>query len=133
MTDTNQQLSDDEAERAREELRAATELLRAALPRVALTRTYFAAFHAIRALLYSRGLEPRTHDGTLHLFNLGFVRTGAYAPADGRLLARLQKYREEADCGSGFVADAAFVGEELAAAQELVTRVLADRTPPPSG
>jgi len=43
---------------AREELSAADHLIAAKLPRVALGRAYFAAFHACRAILYARGLEP---------------------------------------------------------------------------
>jgi len=59
-----------ELELAAEELRAADTLLAAKLPRVALTRAYYAVFHAVRAKLFAEGFEPRTHTGTQHLFNL---------------------------------------------------------------
>lgn len=80
-------------------------------------------FHAARACLYSVGLEPTTHAGVLHLFNLHFVRTGDFEPAASRLLARLQKYREEADYDAAFVVDAAGAVEELAAARDFVADV----------
>jgi uncharacterized protein (UPF0332 family) len=108
---------------AEEELEAARTLLAAGLARVALSRAYFAAFHAVRALLYSEGLEPRTHQGVQHLFNTHFLRTGRYAASSARLLARLQKFREEADYARVFVVDDAGVTEELAAASELVARI----------
>lgn len=57
----------DDLAMAAEELRAAETLLAAGLPHVALTRAYFAVFHAVRARLYAAGLEPRTHSGTHHL------------------------------------------------------------------
>lgn len=108
---------------ADEELAAAGHLLGAGLARVALTRCYFAAFHAVRARLYAEGLEPRTHSGTLHLFNQHFVKTGRYAPTTSRLLARLQKFREEADYAQAFVIDEAGAREELEAARELVEQI----------
>ena len=82
---------------AEEELRAADQLVASGMARIALTRAYFGAFHAVRALLYSEDLAPLSHAGVQHLFNLHFVRTGRFEPASSRLLARLQKYREEAD------------------------------------
>jgi len=83
-------------------------------------------FHAVRARLYSEGLEPRSHIGAQRLFNLHFVKTGAYEPATSRLLARLQKFREEADCAGAFVVDAEGAGEEIAAAELFVARVRED-------
>lgn len=111
---------------AEEELRAADELLGAGLERIALTRAYFAVFHALRACLYDDGHEPRSHAGVLHLFNLHFVKVGRYPPETSRLTARLQKFREEADYTASFVVDVAGATEEIAAARGLVERVRLD-------
>ena len=108
---------------ADEELYGAESLLEAGLARMSLTRAYFAAFHAARALLYASGFEPRTHGGVHHLFNLHFVRTARFEPAASRLLARLQKYREEADYSRVFVVDADGAREELEAARAFVETV----------
>jgi uncharacterized protein (UPF0332 family) len=116
----------EEIELAREELRAADTLLEARLYRVALTRAYFAVFHAIRARLYAEGLEPRSHGGAQQLFNLHFVRPGHYDAATSRLVARLQKFREEADYAQAFVVEEAGAREELAAARDLVARIRSD-------
>jgi uncharacterized protein (UPF0332 family) len=116
----------EELARASEEIAAARQLLDGGFARIALTRAYFAVFHAIRARLYAAGLEPRTHAGTRHLFNLHFVKSGSYPSDTSRLLARLQKFREEADYAEAFVVDAAGAAEELAAAADLVERIRAD-------
>ena len=119
----------EELARAREELAGAEHLLQVGLPRIALARAYFAAFHACRAMLYAEGLEPRTHHGALHLFNLHLVKTGRFEPATSRLLARLQKFREEADYGESFPVDEAGAREELAAAKGFVERVESELAP----
>jgi uncharacterized protein (UPF0332 family) len=118
----------EELGRAREELDAAEHLLRVGLARVALTRAYFAVFHAVRAALYVEGLEPRTHRGALQLFNKHLVKSGRFEPAS----SRLQKFREEADYGEAFVIDAAGAREELDAARGFVARVGSALGPPPS-
>lgn len=108
---------------AAEELRATEELLRTGLPRVALSRAYFAVFHAVRARLYAEGLEPRTHGGVQSLWSVHFVRTGRYETSTSRLLAKLQKFRQEADYAQDFIVDEAGAREELEAARGLVERI----------
>lgn len=120
-----QESSVEELSLADEELSAADSLLRAGFARVSLTRTYFAVFHAARARLYAAGFEPRTHAGVHHLFNLHFVKTGRFEPGASRLMARLQKYREEADYSRAFVIDATGAREELEAARAFVETVRA--------
>ena len=108
---------------ADEELNAAETLLQAGLARVSLTRAYFAVFHAARARLYAAGFEPRTHGGVHHLFNLHFVKSARFEPGTSRLMARLQKYREEADYSRAFVIDATGAREEIEAARAFVATV----------
>lgn len=115
-----------ELQLAEEELRAAERLLQEGLARIAVTHAYFAAFHAVRARLYSESHEPSTHAGVQHLWNLHFVRTGVYEPSTYRLLTRLQKLREEADYVPGFALDGARAREELDAARGLVERIQRD-------
>ena len=49
------------------------------------------------ALLLARGLEPRTHAESVHVFNTHFVRPGLFDPSHNRVLAGLQRSRELAD------------------------------------
>ncbi|MBI2892697.1 MAG: HEPN domain-containing protein [Deltaproteobacteria bacterium] len=126
MTDTGrEEVVREEVARAEEELRAAAALLTAGIPRVAVTRAYFAVFHMARAVLYAAGYEPRTHEGVLHLLSLHFVKPGKLAVAHGRVLARLHKYRGEADYGDSFVIDEPAAAEDLVAARDLCERLRA--------
>ena len=55
--------------------------------------------------------------------DLHFVRTARFEPGASRLLARLRKYREEADYSHAFVVDADGACEELEAARAFVETV----------
>lgn len=121
--DGRRESSLEELSLAREELGVADTLLSEGFARVALTRTYFAVFHAARAILYAAGLEPRSHSGVHHLFNLHFVKTDRFEPGASLMLARLQKYREEADYARAFVVDAETARAELAMARTFVETV----------
>ena len=79
------------------DLAAARRDLAASDPRVAVSRAYYAAFHAACAALNSRGLEAKTHAGTHALFGEHFVRTGLLDRVHGRSLNQLLQLREGAD------------------------------------
>ncbi len=88
----------------REEIRKAAEFERAAkvlaeqqLFSNAISRLYYQAFHHIKALLLTKALEPKTHEGLHRLFGLHFVKAGIFKPEESVLLGRLMKYRENAD------------------------------------
>ena len=109
-----------ELKRARESLRAAEVLLREALYADAVSDAYYAAFHAVRALLFSVGEEPRSHRGALHLFNVRFVREGKVDAIHLSTLARAQYDRVSADYGAGRTFTREEADEELVGARELV-------------
>src|SRR5437867_5808729 len=91
-------------------------------PRVAVTRVYYATFHAARALLYSIDLEPKAHRGTLDLLRRHFVQTGKIDQETSRRISSLQQFREEADYGTALVMDETAVRSDLDLAREFVTR-----------
>jgi len=106
--------------RADESLRAATLLFREGLHNDAVSDAYYASFHAVRALLFTLGEEPRSHRGALHLFNVRFVRSGKMDPRYLSTLARAQYDRVNADYGARvrFTADDA--NEEISGARALI-------------
>jgi hypothetical protein len=86
-----------ELERAEQSLCAAEALLKLDLNADAVSRAYYGVFHLLRAILFSKGLEPKSHSGAIHLFNTDFVRPGLFSSANNRLIAGLQRARELAD------------------------------------
>ncbi|MEW6666952.1 MAG: HEPN domain-containing protein [Thermodesulfobacteriota bacterium] len=94
--------SQEEMTHAEESLRAARVLMENQLFREALPKLYYVVFHSLRSLLFSIGLEPRSHEGISHLFHLHFVKPGLFPVATHRFFKRLMKYRHDAEYGLGF-------------------------------
>ena len=92
------------AELAKHHWKWATNALSAAIrdaihhdPRNAVSRAYYAMFHAANAALAIKGLHPKTHNGTQALFNKHLVGPGAVDKQRGRDLAKGQERRTNAD------------------------------------
>lgn len=75
----------------------------------AVSRLYYFLLHNIRALLLSKGFEPKSHEGVLRLFSLHFIKEGIFEPKTSHIFAKLMKYREEADYNPIYV----FTGEDF--------------------
>ena len=112
-----------EIEAGNESLDAVKTLMEKGLYRSAISRTYYGLFHYIRALLYTQGLEPKSHEGLEHLFGLHFVRAGKVDIGSAKLLARLQKYREQSDYGLVSVFTKEDVGQELSEVERFVQSI----------
>ena len=89
----------EELSHADESLHAARVLIDAKLFRESISKLYYAMFHALRALLFTKGLEPKSHGGVRYYFNTHFVKPELFPQEYGRFFNRLMKYRHEADYG----------------------------------
>jgi len=94
----------------REELQRATEAMDVAkllfdngFLKDAVSRLYYSLLYTIRALLLSKGLEPKSHEGALRLFGLHFVKEGLFETKDSHIFSKLMKYREEADYNPSYI------------------------------
>jgi len=112
-----------EIEAGNESLDAVKTLMEKGLYRSAISRTYYGLFHYIRALLYTQGLEPKSHEGLEHLFGLHFVKAGRVDSGSAKLLARLQKYREQSDYGLVTVFTKGDVEQELSEVERFVQSI----------
>lgn len=87
----------EEIDRSNEAMKAANLLFENGLLRDAISKLYYSLLYSIRALLLTKGLEPKSHEGALRLFGLHFVKSGAFEAKDSHIFSKLMKYREEAD------------------------------------
>jgi hypothetical protein len=102
----------EEMAHARDAMRAAEALVELGLTRDAMSRLYYAVFHATLAVLLSEDLEPTTHRGALSLLGLHFVKPGRLPGDMSATFKRIQGYREACDYTRGFA-----VPDELARAE----------------
>ncbi len=92
-----------EWDKAQEALREAEMLCAQQMPGGAISRAYYAAFHAATAMVLTEGLQVRSHQGLGRLFSLHFIKTKILAVEMSRILSKAQKYREEADYSAAYV------------------------------
>lgn len=111
-----------ELARAEECLREAETLRDAGLPFGAASRAYYAVFHAATALLFSVGLEAKSHRAVASMIGEHFVKPGRLSAELGRLVAHMQRDREDADYATGAV----FTADHASTATADATRFLAE-------
>jgi uncharacterized protein (UPF0332 family) len=72
----------EETDRADESMRAADLLFDNGFTRDAVAKLYYSLLYMIRAILLTKGLEPKSHEGALRLFGLHFVKQGVFEAKD---------------------------------------------------
>lgn len=104
MKDENMKLNiKEEIARAEEAYKFALILFENNLLNDSISRLYYYVLHMIRALLFTKGFEPKNHEGALRLLSLHFVKEGIFSPEMAHIFSRIMKYREEADYNPFYV------------------------------
>lgn len=124
MDPTHLSVAQWELDAADEELRSFLVNLGAGIHRKALHSLYFAAFHAVRSLLATSGIEA-THKGVHVAFALNLVKPGTVSSATAKILSELQAVRERADYQVELSYDAADVARHFGTARPLFEELLA--------
>lgn len=93
----------EEIARATEALKAANLLFDNGFLNDAISKLYYFILYNIRALLLTKGFEPKSHEGALRLFSLHFVKEGPLEPESSHIFSKLMKYREEADYNPSYI------------------------------
>ena len=93
----------EEIDHANESMRAADLLFNNGFIRDAVPKLYYSLLYMVRAMLLTKGLEPRSHEGALRLFGLYFVKQGIFETRDSHVFSRLMKYRQEADYNPSYM------------------------------
>ena len=88
---------------ANESMKAADLLFNNGFIRDAVAKLYYSLLYSVRAMLLTKGLEPKSHEGALRLFGLHFVKQGIFEAEDSHVFSRLMKYRQEADYNPSYL------------------------------
>jgi uncharacterized protein (UPF0332 family) len=97
LDSTTRALIDAYLEKAERKLAVAKKLAATGDHEDAVSRAYYAAFHAAQALLLAEGQRAETHRGLLTLFALLLVKPGKIDARFGKFLANLKDDREASD------------------------------------
>lgn len=84
-------------EKAEKKMKVAKKLLKSKDYEDAISRAYYAIYHAAQSLLLSEGQKTETHKGLVTLFGLLFIKTGKFKKELGKYLANLKDDRESSD------------------------------------
>lgn len=84
-------------EKARAKLGVARHLLAEGEFDGAVSPAYYAIFHAARAALIAKGINPITHKGVKSMFALHFIRPGLVEKEYQEVLADAKELREDSD------------------------------------
>lgn len=113
----------EEMQRADKVMEAANLLFNNDLLNDAISRLYYFVLYNTRALLLTKGLEPKSHEGALRLFGLHFVKEGTFDSKSSHIFSKLMKYREEADYNPSYVFTKEDFIEFKKEAEELVNKI----------
>lgn len=93
----NEILSSYRIQNAKEKLAAAKLLYENSHYKDSVSRSYYAMFLSVRALLATKGLDSSKHSGIISLFNQHFVKAGLVDKTLGKRLAAAKDIREDSD------------------------------------
>ena len=105
-------------EKAFECLADAAALLEKSRNTAAVSRSYYAMFHAAQAALLSEEIEAYTHEGVNVQFQKHFIKTGKFPISFGKTFSKILDQRLKSDYEIGFKAspsDATHTYEEASA------------------
>ena len=124
MTEQNKRKNvEEESERGSRALAAAELLNKNGFLSDAVSRLYYFLLYHVRALLLTKGIEPRTHESALRPFSLHFVKGGVSGPEASHLFSRTMKYREEADYNPSYLFTAADFSDLKQQCEALTIRI----------
>ncbi|MBR1570422.1 MAG: HEPN domain-containing protein [Bacteroidales bacterium] len=90
---------------------------------VVTNRIFYAAFHAVSALLINDHIEVRSHKGAGLMFGQKYVIPGIFSADDGRLYAKLQDIREKSDYNLVYQSDEEEMAPLIEKTRDLIERI----------
>ena len=104
---------------------AETEILRpAGLWNNIANRLYYAAFHAVSALLIHDHHQVGTHQGAVIMLHQYYVKTGILAKEDGAFYSQLQTMREKSDYNCTYNATEEDTAPRIEQTKQFIDKVL---------
>lgn len=130
MEGSLKELSQYRFQRAQEDLETAAILLREQKLKSSVNRSYYAIFHALRALTALDQFDSSKHSGVIAYFNRTYVKGGIFNKSLSKILDTSFRLREKADYQDFFIVSELMAAEQLKKASIVLNELapyLADR------
>ena len=118
-------------EKAAEDMETAVENLTAGRYRASINRSYYAVFHALRAVTALDRFDSGKHSGIIAFFNQHYVKTGVFDKEISKMIDACYRLREKADYDDFFPAsreDAVRQIEKAKCVIQAVERFIREKT-----
>lgn len=109
--------------RAEKALRSAKLLLKYGELEDATSRAYYAMFHAAKAILFRKGLQAKTHKGTVSLFGEHIVKKGILSEEYADALRKAFDLRQKSDYELYAELDEEVVKETIKNAEKFIEKI----------
>ena len=123
MQETNEMTPEMEIKKAKIALNEAKILFNAEQYDGAASRSYYAAFHAMNALLVNDGYRMKKHSGVISKFRELYIKTGIFDVDMSNQISDLFELRTRCDYGNAYAAAKADVEEQIDNAEAIIAAV----------
>ena len=111
-------------DRAQEDLETAADNLANGKYRASVNRSYYAVFHALRAVTALDGFDSGKHSGIIAFFNQHYVKTGVFDKELSKMIDSSYRMREKADYDDFFLVAKDDAEQQLEKASHIVQAVI---------
>jgi uncharacterized protein (UPF0332 family) len=109
--------------KALEDLTASEVMLKESLYKVSINRSYYAIFHAMRAITALSGYDSSKHSGIIAYFNQNLVKTGDFDKEASKIVKKASFLREKSDYEDFYIASRQEAEEQLKDAKIFLSKV----------
>ena len=113
QADDKKALSEAKFDHAKECLDAAKSLLASSNYKSAANRSYYAIFHAMRAVLAFDGIDMKHHSGVISEFRKLYIKTNIFDIKLSQIISVLFDIRTESNCDDFFIISKSEVQEQI--------------------
>lgn len=123
QADDKKALSEARFDHAKECLDAAKSLLDSSNYKSAANRSYYAIFHAMRAVLAFDGIDMKHHSGVISEFRKLYIKTNIFDIKLSQIISVLFDIRTESDYDDFFIISKSEVQEQIENAEYFLTEI----------
>ena len=109
--------------KALEDITASEVMLKESLYKVSINRSYYAIFHAMRAITALSGYDSSKHSGIIAYFNQNIIKTGDFDKEASKIVKKASFLREKSDYEYFYIASRQEAEEQLKDAKIFLSKV----------